>query len=134
MLYPQQNNKHCVSALVNGVDCELDMFDECAIPSFVDNCRSELPTCSNNTLSLIIEDNLDLFRTVPGLTSLASHYIPSSGSLLQVISRRIPAHYPNTVEIQIKDMLAQGIIEESTSLWMVSALFVKINQVNLDCF
>ena len=75
------NNKNCVPALVNGDDCESDVVDECAIPSFVDNRRSELPTCSNKTLSLIIQDNQDLFRTALGLTSLACHCIPTSAIL-----------------------------------------------------
>ena len=91
------------------------MVDECAIPSFVGNCRSELPTCSNKTLSLIMQDNQDLFRTVPGLTSLTCHYIPTSRSSIKVSLRQILAHYRNEVKIQIKAMLAQGIIEESTS-------------------
>ena len=84
------------------------------MPSFVDNCRSKLPTCSNKTLSLIIQDNQDLLRTAPGLTSLACHYIPTSGSSIRVPPRQIPAHYRNDVEIQIKDMLVEGIIEDST--------------------
>ena len=114
-----------MSALVDGDDCESDVVYKCAIPFFVDNCRSELPTCSDKTLSLIIQDNQDLFITVPGLTSLACHYIPTSGSSIRVPPRWIPAHYRNEVEIQIKDMLAQGIIEESASSWMVPAVFVK---------
>ena len=77
LLHHQPNNKDCVPALVNGDDCESDVVDECAIPSFVDNRRSELPTCSNKTLSLIIQDNQDLFRTALGLTSLACHCIPT---------------------------------------------------------
>ena len=81
LLHHQPNNKNCVPALVNGDDCESDVVDECAIPSFVDNRRSELPNCSNKTLSLIIQDNQDLFRTALGLTSLACHYIPTSGIL-----------------------------------------------------
>ena len=115
LLHHQPNNKSCVSALVNGDDCESDVVDECAIPSFVDNHPSELPTCSNKTFSLIIQDKKDLFRTAPGLTSLACHYIPTSGSSIRVPPGRISAHYRNEVEIQIKDMLVQGIIEESTS-------------------
>ena len=108
LLHHQPNNKNCVSALVNGDDCESDVVDERAIPSFVDNCCSELPTCSNKTLSLIIQDKQDLFRTAPALTSLACHNIPMSGSSIRVPPRRVSAHYRNEVEIQIKDMLVQG--------------------------
>ena len=60
-----------MSALVNGDERESDVVDECAIPSFVDNCHSELPTSSNKTLSPIIQEKQDLFRTALGLTSLA---------------------------------------------------------------
>ncbi len=36
LLHPQQNNKNCVSVLVDGDDCESDVVDDCTIPSFVD--------------------------------------------------------------------------------------------------
>ena len=60
-----------MSALVNDDDCESDVADECAIPSFVNNFHSELPTSSNKTLSLIIQEKQDHFRTALGLTPLA---------------------------------------------------------------
>ena len=87
---------------MNGDDCESDVVDECTIPSFVDKCRSELPTCSNKTLSLIIQDSQDLFRTEPGLTSLVCHYIPTSGFSIRVPPRRIPAYYRNEIEFKSK--------------------------------
>ena len=46
--------------------------------------------------------------------------------------RRIPAHYVEEVEQQIEEMLAQGIIEESSSPWMAPAVFVrKIGELRL---
>ena len=40
---------------MNGDNCESNAVDESAISSFVDNCHSELPTCSNKH---IISDHL----------------------------------------------------------------------------
>lgn len=37
----------------------------------------------------------------------------------------MPAHYREEVERQIHEMLALGIIEESSSPWMVPALFAR---------
>ena len=81
LLYPQQNNKNCVSALVNGDDCESNAVDKSAISSFVDNCHYDIPTCSTNT-SLIIQDIRDLSEQL-GLTSLTCHYIPTSVSSIR---------------------------------------------------
>ena len=57
--------------------------------------------------------------------TLAQHYIPTSGSPTRVPPWRIPAHYVEEVEQQIEEMLAQGIIEESSSPWMAPAMFVR---------
>ena len=43
---------------------------------------------------------------------------------MRVPPRRIPAHYRETVEKQIHQMLEQGVIEESCSPWMAPAVFV----------
>jgi hypothetical protein len=65
-----------------------------------------------------------LFRTVPGGTEGACHYITSTGTPVRVPPRRIPAHYRQEIEKQINTMLEQGIIEESSSPWMAPAVFV----------
>jgi hypothetical protein len=65
-----------------------------------------------------------LFRTVPGGTEGACHYIISTGTPVRVPPRRIPAHYRQEIEKQINTMLEQGIIEESSSPWMAPAVFV----------
>ena len=75
-------------------------------------------------MSSIIESNRDLFRTTPGSTSVAHHYIPTEGPPVRVPPRRIPAQYRSEVERQINEMLEQGIIEESSSPWMAPAVFV----------
>ena len=68
--------------------------------------------------------NTDLFRTTPGITQAALHYIPTNGTPVRVPPRRIPAHYRDEVERQIKSMLEQGIIEQSSSPCMAPAVFV----------
>lgn len=110
-----------VSALISQ---PADVTDDCAVPKFGEPTRFEFPQCSNPSLSSIVESNRDLFRTTPGATSVAHHYIPTEGSPVRVPPRRIPAQYRVEVERQIDEMLKQGIIKESSSPWMAPAVFV----------
>ena len=56
--------------------------------------------------------------------AIAYHHIPTHGLPVRVPPRRIAAHYKDTVEKQIQQMLKQGIIEESCSPWMAPVVFV----------
>ena len=100
------------------------MTDDCAIPSFVHNNQYEFPSCSHSSLSDLVHANADLFQTTLGFTTVAHRYIPTNASPVRVPPRQIPAHYRMEVEKQMKDMLNQGIIEESSSPRMSPSVFV----------
>ena len=101
-----------------------DVVDECAVPNYHEPVGIEFPECSLPSFKAVIEEYQALFRTTPGVTEVACHYIPTTGNPVQVPPRRIPAHYRQEVETQINTMLQQGIIEESSSPWMAPAVFV----------
>ena len=65
------------------------------------------------------------FATTPGNINLAEHFIPTVGTPVKIPPRRIPANFRAEVEQQIRTMLSEGIIEESSSPWMASAVFVR---------
>jgi len=100
-----------VMLLMNVVYPNLDSFEypESTVPGF----------------KAVVEEFKDLFHTSPGVTFEAQHYIPTSGNLVRVPPRRIPAHYHDKVEQQIQEMLDLGVIEDSSSPWMAPAVFVK---------
>ena len=102
-----------------------DVVDECAIPRFGGPVTYDFPKCKAKTFTSVIKEYKDLFRTTPGSTTAAQHYIPTYGSPTRVPPRRIPAHYREEVEQQIQEMLTQEIIEESCSPWMAPAVFVR---------
>ena len=106
-------------------DQTADVVDECAIPRFGGPITYDFPNCKAKTFTSVIKEYKDLFRTTPGSTMSAQHYIPTSGSPTRVPPRHIPAHYREEVEQQIQEMLAQEIIEESCSPWMAPAVFVR---------
>ena len=60
----------------------------------------------------------------PGSTTVAQHFIPTSDTPVRVPPHRIPANYHIVVEKQIQTMLKEGIIEESSSPWLVSSCSV----------
>ena len=68
--------------------------------------------CLNNT------------KVYSGRTTLAEHFIPTTGTPVKVPPLRIPANYRQEVEKQIQTMLKEGTIEESSSPWLASAVFV----------
>ena len=101
-----------------------DVVDECAIPKYEEHPSLEMPECPAPALYSVVAEYQDLFRTTPGVTEEAYHFIPTTGNPVKVPPRRVPAHYREEVDRQIRTMLEQGIIEESSSPWMAPAVFV----------
>lgn len=101
-----------------------DVVDECAVPNYQKPVSIELPECPALALQTVVKEYQALFRTTPGVTDTACHYIPTTGNPARVPPRRVPAHYRQEVEQLMRTMLEQGIIEESSSPWMAPAVFV----------
>ena len=101
-----------------------DVIDECAVPNYRKPAEIELPECPALALQAVVEEYQGLFRTIPGVTEAACHYIKTTGNPVRVPPRRVPVHYRQEVERLILTMLEQGIIEESSSPWMAPAVFV----------
>lgn len=99
--------------------------EDCTVPQFGGPVTYDFPRCPVQSVLALIKEYSDLFRTTPGSTALAQHYITTSDPPTRVPPRRIPAHYVQEVEQQIEDMLSQGIIEVSSSPWMAPAVFVR---------
>lgn len=118
----KMRTKVCAVAAVE--EPNTDVVDECAVPLFHKPPHVELPECPNPLLRGVVKEYYELFRTTPGVTEAAQHFIPTTGHPVKVPPRRIPAHYRDNVEKQIEAMLEQGIIERSSSPWMAPAVFV----------
>ena len=115
-----------IHSAVAAVSQDEDVVDECAIPKFGNLMASfDLPECPRPELRNVVDEFKALFRTLPGKTDNADHYIPTTGPPVRVPLRRIPEQYRPEVEEQIKSMLQQGIIEESSSPWMAPAVYVE---------
>ena len=82
-------------------------------------------SCVVPTLLPLLEQHKSLFRTSHGSTTVAEHFIPTTGTPVKVTPRRIPANYRSDVEKQIQTMLKEGIIEECYSPWLAPAVFVQ---------
>ena len=124
-----QKAKAKICAVYSESSSELteEVVDDCAIPRFSTTTGPDydMPQCSTDSLSLLLNEYQELFRTSPGCTTAAEHFIPTSGTPVKVPPRRVPANYRVEVERQIEEMLAEGIIEESSSAWLAPAVFVR---------
>ena len=107
------------------MDPTTDIIDEYTIPKFDRQTIWERPECEVPGLMSVVQEFKDLFRTSPGVTFEAHHYIPTSGSPVRILPRQIRAHYHENIEEQIQHMLSEGIMKESSSPWMVPVVFVK---------
>ena len=114
--------RHCGTI---GLEHSEGHIDECTVPKFDAPFQIEFPICANPTFECVLKEYSELFKTVPGQTTVTHHYIPTVGSPKRVPPRRIPAHFKDEVLQQLQVMLDQGIIEESNSPWMAPTVFVQ---------
>ena len=121
----QLKSKVCVIAAIENP--ANNVIDNCAIPDFKSTTTLKMPECTS-ILNSILEQYKQLFIRKPGKVEVTYHYIPTTGSPVKLPPRCIPAHYKEEVESQIQSMLANHIIEESSSSWMSPAVFVKRKQ------
>ena len=114
--------RYATAAILNSSP---DVVDECSIPQYNKPISFDMPPCSDAKISAVLKEYQHLFRSMPGITTLAYHHIPTTGNAVRVPLRRVPGHYKLEVEQQIHEMLQRGIIEESCSPWLAPAVFVR---------
>ena len=119
-----QANLNYTCALPTEGEIQNDVVDECAVPSYINSPKIELPNCVEPKLKTIVEKYKEIFCTIPRKTNEGYHFIPTTGNPVKIPPRRIPAHYRAEVTEQIQTMLEQGIIARSKSPWMAPAVFV----------
>ena len=114
-------------AVVSTRELTDESLDDCTVPLFYKSHTPthELPLCPLLLLSSLLEEHKDLFRTAPGHTDIAEHFIPTSGSPVKIPPRRIPANYRTEVQKQLQAMLEEGIIEESSRPWIAPAVYTR---------
>ena len=117
--------KACAIDVQTDPELSEETIDECAIPLLGKSHGYDMPVCDDLVFSSVLNDYHELFRNSPGQTSMAEHFIPTTGTPVKVPPRRIPANYRAEVEQQLNTMLSEGIIEESSSPWMAPTVFVR---------
>ena len=53
--------------------------DECEVPMYQKATSVELPECPKSSLMTVVRKYQSLFRTTPGVTNAAHHFIPTTG-------------------------------------------------------
>ena len=102
--------------------------DECYIPCFEERIEYDIPSHTKE-LSELLDEFKDRFSTTPGRTDISCHKISTGDSRpSRIPARRVPVHYQQQVDQQLKTMLEQGIIKESNSLWVWVAPAVYVTK------
>ena len=125
VLYAARKTKARVCAIQETDGLSEEAIDDCAIPTFGESSHYDMPSCTTARFSSVLDEYRELFCDAPGQTKMAEHFIPTTGSPIKIPPRRIPANYQVEVEDQLQQMLATGIIEESSSPWMAPMVFVR---------
>lgn len=113
-------NSYSVAAIFHD---ETDDYD-CGVPLFNKPQVYAFPNCSS-VYKPVLASYSNLFSTLPGKTNTSYHHIVTTDAKpVRIPPRRVPAHYRDEVEHQIKDMLRLGIISESNSPWTAPCVFV----------
>ena len=68
-------------------DSNADMIEECSIPKYDDLPQFDVPQCSDNEMSKLLEEYNNLFRCSPGVTDLSHHHIPTTGNPIRIPPR-----------------------------------------------
>eukprot|EP00731_Ephydatia_muelleri_P008077 Em0004g415a len=122
-IWARQRNQACSVADIT--DPDTNIVDECTIPEFGDHTGIEAPAYVRPCFNSVVKEFSDLLSTHPGVTKAATHHINPVGPPARVPPRRIPVHFQEEVEHQIRNMLQKGIIKESSSPWMAPAVYVR---------
>ena len=68
----QAKSKCCTAAIESG-----NMIDDCSIPKYDNAPQFDVPCCVDNEINMLLTKYRCLFKTVPGVTTLTYHHIPS---------------------------------------------------------
>ena len=86
----------------------------------------DLPDSHRHELTQLLAQFTSILRETPGRTTLTEHTIPlQDPKPIQQAPYRIPRAYQSEVMQELKEMLAHGIIEPSTSTWASPIVVVK---------
>ena len=124
VLYEGRKTKARVCAVQESARLSEEAIDDCAIPTFGESSHYAMPSCTRARFSTVLDKYRELICDVPGQTNMAEHFIPTTGSPIRIPPCRILANYQVEVEEQLQQMLATGIIAESSSPWMAPMVFV----------
>ena len=115
LFYAIRKTKARVCAIQETDGLSEEAIDECAIPTFGESSQYDMPSCTTARYSSVLDEYRELFSETPGQTTMAEHFIPTTGSPIKIPPRRILGNYRVEVEDQLQQMQATGIIEEISS-------------------
>ena len=125
VLYAMRKTKARVCAIQETDGLLEEAIDECAIPTFGESSQYDMPSCTTARFSSVLDEYRELFSETLGQTTMAERFIPTTGTPITIPPRRILGNYRVEVEEQLQQMLATGIVEESSSPWMAPIVSVR---------
>jgi len=75
-------SKRCAAAIVS--DESFNMIDDRSIPKYGDAPQFDVPCCVDNEINTLWTKYQCLFKTVPGVTTITYHHIPTTSNPVHV--------------------------------------------------
>ena len=89
-------------------DPNTNIVEECTIPAFGDHTDIEALAHVRPRFNTVVKEFSGLLSIHPGVTKAATHHINTVEPPARVPPRRIPVHFQEEVEHQIRNMLQKG--------------------------
>ena len=117
---------------------ESELLDE-KIPSWNSHhngnpkTREQLSELQQSNLWKLLSEFVHVLQDKLGSTSTVEHTIDSgTASPIRLSPYRVPHAYRNTVELELKEMLENGIIEPSASHWPAPMVLVQTKDGSIE--
>ena len=124
-------SRRCAAAVID--DQSSNMINECSVPKYGDPLKFDQTSCNDADINRLLDEYKDLFRSIPGLTTLAHHYIPTASIPVRVPPEGSPSTTRRKSSIRLRKCYREGLLKKALDHGWPRQFLWRKNQVTSDC-